>query len=147
MPQADAVLEGVARALRPGGRFVAELGGHGNVAVIVDALLAVARRRPKGARVCSPWYFPSVKEYRAKLERAGFAVEEIGSFARPTVLPTGVEGWLEVFAQPFFGALSPAERSATLCEVVELLRPALCGADGTWTAPYVRLRFRARIPA
>ncbi len=146
MPDADAVLGGVARALRPGGRFVAELGGHGNVAAIVVALLAVVRSRPEGAQVCSPWYFPTAGEYRAKIERAGFAVEKIIAFARPTVLPTGIGGWLDVFAQPFLGTLPPAERPAALREAVELLRPALCGADGTWTADYVRLRFKARIP-
>ena len=39
------VIAGVARALRPGGRFVGEMGGHGNVAAIVTALLAVLERR------------------------------------------------------------------------------------------------------
>ncbi|MBM3520657.1 MAG: class I SAM-dependent methyltransferase, partial [Alphaproteobacteria bacterium] len=45
MKAADKVAEGVSRALKPGGRFVAEFGGHGNVAAIVTAMLAVARHR------------------------------------------------------------------------------------------------------
>ena len=36
----DAVIQGVHRALKPGGRFVAEMGGHGNVAAINVALCA-----------------------------------------------------------------------------------------------------------
>jgi len=28
-------------------------------------------------------------------------------------------------------------------EVIELLRPALCDADGVWTADHIRLRFAA----
>src|SRR4029450_2755203 len=39
MKRADAVIDGVWRALRPGGRFVAECGGHGCVAKIEAGLL------------------------------------------------------------------------------------------------------------
>ncbi len=144
MPDADGVLAGVARALRPGGRFVAELGGHGNVAAIVVALLAVVHAR--GAGVRSPWYFPTVGEYRAKLEGAGFVIDEIATFARPTVLPTGMEGWLEVFARPFLAPLPAVARAGALDEVVELLRPVLCDGAGVWTADYVRLRVKAHLP-
>ena len=41
MSDHDAVLQGVHRALKPGGRFVAECGGQGNIAAIRVALLAV----------------------------------------------------------------------------------------------------------
>ncbi len=34
----------VRRVLRPGGRFVAEMGGHGNVAAILVGLTAVLAR-------------------------------------------------------------------------------------------------------
>src|SRR3977135_3330645 len=37
----DALLDGVARALRRGGRFVAEFGGHGNIAAIEEAIKTV----------------------------------------------------------------------------------------------------------
>ena len=39
------------------------------------------------------------------------------------------------------------EAAAARAEAVELLRPSLCDASGNWTADYVRLRFRARLPA
>jgi SAM-dependent methyltransferase len=52
IPEADqdAVLASVASALRPGGRFVAELGGRGNVASVVEAVRAecAARGYPEG---------------------------------------------------------------------------------------------------
>ncbi len=41
----ELVIAGVARALRSRGRFVAELGGHGNVAAIATAMRAVAQAR------------------------------------------------------------------------------------------------------
>ena len=45
MADADAVVAGVRRALRPGGRFVAEFGGHGCVERIRRALIAALDRR------------------------------------------------------------------------------------------------------
>ena len=141
---ADAVLESVSRALVSGGRFVAEFGGHGCVAAIVVAMVAVLERRGVDGRAAVPWYFPSVEEYRTRLSRHGFAVDSIALIPRPTPLPTDMRGWLETFAGPFVGQLAGDERSAALDEAVELLRPALCDGSGQWTADYVRLRFRAR---
>lgn len=141
----DAVLKGVRRSLKPGGRFAGELGGHGNGAAITVALLAVLTRHGvQDAAFLNPWYFPTTDEYRAKLEAAGFQVDSIEPFPRPVILPTDMRGWLETFAGPFFQALPPQERSGALDEVVGLLRPALCDAEGRWTVDYVRLRFLAR---
>jgi trans-aconitate methyltransferase len=144
MPEAGAVLAGVYRALVPGGRFVAEMGGHGNVASIVVAFHAVLARRGIDASALSPWYFPTAEEYAAKLEAAGFTIDTIASHTRATALPTDMDGWLTTFAGPFFAALDPADRVAARNETVALLRPALCDRRGRWTADYVRLRFAAR---
>lgn len=144
MLQPEAVLAGIRRALVPGGRFVAEFGGHGNIAAIVTALLAVLRRRGDLA-VRKPWYNPTPDEYQALLEKHGFVVEVIGLHPRPTPLPTGMTGWLETFAGPFLDRVPVREREATVAEIVELLAPTLRDASGNWTADYVRLRFRARI--
>ncbi len=143
MPDADAVLLGVRRALRPGGRFVAEMGGHGNIASILVALAAVLSRRGIEASSLSPFYFPSADAYRARLERAGFAVSEITLFPRPTILPGSIEAWLDTFAEPFLGVLPAAQRLCARAEVADLLRPVLVDEKGTWIADYVRLRFRA----
>src|SRR5258708_18418807 len=124
----DAVIVGVARALKPGGRFAAEMGGHGCVAAITVALVAALDRRgfPNAASAI-PWYFPTVDDYRARLERAGFVVEYIALIPRPTSLPTGMRPWLETFAIPFTGRLQEAERGKLLDEVVDMLPPVLCG--------------------
>jgi len=143
MPRQDDVLAGVARALRPGGRFVAEMGGHGNVAAITTALRAVLARR--GATSEWSWFFPTPAEYRARLERAGFVVDSMELIPRPTALPAGLSSWLEMFAQAFFARLPAADVPAALREAEELLRPALCDERGEWTADYVRLRFSAHL--
>lgn len=139
----EAVLAGVQRALKPGGRFVAEMGGHNNTAAIVVAIAAVLARRGLDANRLSPWYFPSAAAYRKKLEDARFTVTEIGIFPRPTVLTSGIEAWLDNFAEDFFAPLPAAERGAALAEVADLLRPVLADETGTWIADYVRLRFCA----
>jgi SAM-dependent methyltransferase len=145
MKRPDDVLAGIARALRPGGRFIAEFGGHGNVASIVVALLAIVRRYPGGASVQTPWYFPTSDVYAAKLEQHGFTIDSIALIPRPTPLPTGMDGWLETFARPFFGVVPVEEQAAARAAVVDLLRPALCDESGLWTADYVRLRVTAHL--
>jgi trans-aconitate methyltransferase len=140
----DAVIGGVARALKPGGRFAGEMGGHGCVAAIAVALIAVLERRGVDGKTASPWYFPTVADYRARLERGGFTVEYIELIPRPTPLPTGMAGWLETFAAPFLGRLSAEERAGALEEAIAMLRPVLCDETGRWTADYMRLRFLAR---
>jgi SAM-dependent methyltransferase len=139
----DAVIAGTARALRPGGRFVGEFGGHGNVAAITVALLAALARRGIDGVPLIPWYFSTTAEYRCRLERYGFAVESIDLIPRPTPLPTGMEAWLENFADPFLQSVARSDRDLVRAEAVELLRPVLRDAGGNWTADYVRLRFAA----
>lgn len=142
MPKADAVIDGISRALKPGGRFVAEFGGHGNVAAIVTAMRAVGERRGGDLSLASPWYFPAPHVYQSLLEGHGFTVKRIALIPRPVVLKTGIEGWLMLFRKPFFAQFGPAAQQA-LAETIDLLRPALCDAEGNWTADYVRLRVEA----
>jgi SAM-dependent methyltransferase len=144
MTRPEAVIAGVRRALKPGGRFVGEFGGHGNVAAIATALLAVLARRGIDGRRHYPWFFPTTDEYARLLEAGGFAVREIALIPRPTPLPTGMRGWLSTFADPLLTALPEADRSIAVDEAVALLAPSLCDSKGGWTADYVRLRFAAR---
>ncbi|MGF1630065.1 MAG: class I SAM-dependent methyltransferase [Kiloniellaceae bacterium] len=141
----DVVLQGVARALRPGGRFVGEMGGAGNVAVIALAVSAALEARGIDSRAANPWYFPTPQEYCARLEAAGFEVLSIELIPRPTPLPGEIAGWLETFCESFIKQVPQAEQPAFLAEVTEALRPSLCDAEGRWTADYVRLRFVARL--
>src|SRR5262249_47518213 len=61
----DKVIAGAYRALRPGGRFVAECGGHGCVNKIKTALVDALNRRGSDGEAASPWYFPTVEDYSA----------------------------------------------------------------------------------
>jgi SAM-dependent methyltransferase len=142
----DAVIAGVARALKPGGRFVAEMGGHGCIAAITVAIVAVMARYGIDAKPLIPWYFPTVDDYKSRLERHGFSVDYIELIPRPTPLPTNMARWLEVFAAFVFSRLPEERRAAARDEVIELLRLVLCDERGRWTGDYIRLRFAAHVP-
>jgi SAM-dependent methyltransferase len=144
MLEPDRVLASVARALVRNGRFVAEFGGKGNVAAILTALTATLRRRGVDVRARTPWYYPAPAEYEARLNAAGFTVERLEYFGRPTPLPTGMRAWLETFALSFLEQFPDYERDAVIAEVEGLLAPSLRDDAGNWIADYVRLRFVAR---
>lgn len=143
MRDPDAVIDGVWRALRPGGRFVAEMGGAGNVAAVIGALESVLGQRGIDARAALPWYFPTPEEYRAKLERRGFVVNQMRLMPRPTQLPGRLGDWLDTFAESYLALVPAAARPQIKDGVEELLRNQLFDAETGWTVDYVRLRFAA----
>ena len=93
MPRLDAVIAGVWRALRGGGRFVSEFGGGNNVALIRAALYEELAARGADARTVDPWTFPGDDDYRRRLEARGFRVETITLIDRPTPLPGDIIAW------------------------------------------------------
>ena len=140
----DAMMRQVHRVLKPGGRFVAEMGGHGNVAAIHVALTAVLDRYGFGDRERDVNYYPSIDSYADRLKRNGFKVERIGLIPRPTRLPeSGMEGWLRTFRRGVLEGLPADVRETAVREIVALLEPALRDEAGNWTVDYVRLRLKA----
>jgi trans-aconitate methyltransferase len=125
MLEPDRVAAAVARALKPGGRFVGEMGGKGNISAIDGAIRTNIRN-----------YYPSVSEYSAVLERNGFEVTFMTLFDRPTPLE-GEEKGLREWLQTFRG-----DNTRPVEEVESELRPRLFH-DGRWVADYRRLRFIA----
>jgi trans-aconitate methyltransferase len=143
MKQAEKVVEGVAAALKPGGRFVGEFGGQGNVATIRDALHSALRKRNVDPWSVDPWYYATPQEYTTLLNRYDFTVDYIELMPRPTKLPGDILGWLDIFAQPFSHAVADTERAGFLADVRRQLESTLHKPDGSWYADYVRLRFKA----
>ena len=140
----EPVIACVRRALTPGGRFVAELGGKGNVQTTATAVANAAR----GVGVeppASPWYFPSLGHYTGLLEAGGLEVTFALLFDRPTALEgeQGMRRWVEMFGDGTLAAVPPERREEFLAAVEERLRPTLY-RDGTWYADYRRLRVVAR---
>lgn len=145
MPRQDLVVAGVRRALKPGGRFVGELGGAGNCASLVAALeaeLAACGHAPAGL---NPWTFPDEHTFAALLAAEGFIIEQLSLFARPTPFEREVTDWLTLMAQSFLAPVPLSSREDFLAAVAARLR-SLLYRDDVWVLDYVRLRFAARLP-
>ncbi|HEX2282168.1 MAG TPA: methyltransferase domain-containing protein [Thermomicrobiales bacterium] len=149
MSPPEAVAASVARALVPGGRFVAEMGGSGNIATIVAAVYqALAEEGIPEERVRNPWYFPTIGEYASLLEGAGFEVRFVQLFDRPTPLDdcaNGIADWLRMFGGDLLAPVPAGRRTRVQERVNDLTRPRL-QREERWVADYRRLRFVAVIP-
>jgi SAM-dependent methyltransferase len=137
----------MSRALKPGGRLVAELGGRGNIAALLDAsdraLRALGVADPERFH---PWFYPSVGEYAALLELHGFEVAFATLFDRPTPLDGGddaIPNWFRMFGARLTEPLSPGQMPEYFRLVRELAAPRL-HRDSGWLADYRRLRIAAR---
>ncbi len=135
---AGGAVSSIARALVPGGRFVAEFGGKGNIASVLAALRVVLG---PSADEQSPWFYPSIGEYSSLLERHGLEVRNASLFSRPTELEgeNGMDEWLRMFTQTYLRQFSPERAGEIVHQLVEHLRPVLY-RDGVWTVDYRRLR-------
>lgn len=141
--EARRVISAVHSVLEPGGRFVAELGGRGNVRSVERALEESLAERGISSSGRNPWYFPSLAEYAGLLEEGGFEVTYASLFDRPTPIgDEGIERWLQVFAGSFLDGLPDDTRRGIVSSVAEKVRPELLTEDG-WVADYRRLRLRA----
>jgi len=145
----SAVAAGVFRALRPGGRFVGEMGGEGNIATLRAALHAELAERGYAMPGGDPQWYAAPDEFADIYEAAGFTDIEASLIPRPTPLPAGVAGWLRTFRTGFLDAagVPDAEQPEVSAAVERRLEPAFRQPDGSWLADYVRLRFSMRKPA
>ncbi len=148
MPDQRAVAEGVFRALKPGGRYVGECGGFGNIAAIRTALRAVLQAHGFSPDSGGGQTYQTAEAFTEIHAAAGFTDIEAWIIPRPTPLPTGIRGWLKTFRAGFLDEAGvPEDARAKVVDAVEaLLAPQLRDAAGNWSADYVRLRWQARKP-
>jgi trans-aconitate methyltransferase len=143
---AEAAANSISRALKPGGRFVAEFGGRGNTDALLEAVYQELDLLGVGdPRALNPWYYPAIGEYATVLDRAGLEVTFAALFDRPTPLEDGenaLANWLAMFGTCFTDALAPELREPFVRRVEESAAPRL-RPDGVWTVDYRRLRIRA----
>ena len=141
---AASVLNGAHRALKANGRFIAEMGGQGNIAAIRTALSchACPVRQSMPKRLPHRFFHPQPTTNSSSNNPASACSPSISSLAQPRSHTAWRPGSTPS-AMASSTALPPSDRSAALAEAVTLLRPILCDSDGNWTADYVRLRFHA----
>lgn len=144
MREPDAVIARVRAALRPGGRFVAEMGGHGNIAAIIAAA-GDAAREVAGVTLAPAWYFPTLGEQAARLEAGGFRIHAAWWFERPTPLEgeAGMTNWLRMFGGGLWGGVPEGALAEVVTLTEQRLRNTTLHVEGRWVADYCRLRFVA----
>ncbi|MFI5452351.1 class I SAM-dependent methyltransferase [Pedobacter sp. UC225_61] len=141
----DALIEGLYKSLKTGGRLAAEFGGKGNVKSITDAIESAARQLGLAEQIVTNfWFFPSVSTYTTLLEKQGFEVEQAWLFDRPTKLngENGMYDWISQFAQHAFKKLTTIQSEEVKNLAVQLLKPNYF-KNGEWVADYRRLRIKA----
>lgn len=149
MLDADAVASGVFRSLKPGGRFVGEMGGEGNLKTLRTALREELEARGYAAPATDPQWYAGVEEFARIYGRVGFEHVEAELIPRETDLAEGVCPWVLTFRAGFMDMAGvPEEVRPAIAEAVERrVAPILRRADGSWFADYVRLRFTMRKPS
>jgi len=142
------VLAGIARALHKGGRFVAQMGGHGNGEGIIAAFDAVGERSQwRNAYVGHPpaYGFHHPQDYRLWLAEAGFAVEECRLISKDMIHAdrAALQGWIRTAWHPYTSRITEKERDAFIEEVTtEYLHAHPADKAGIHVA-MVRLQVRA----
>jgi SAM-dependent methyltransferase len=143
-------LTAVYNALKPGGKFVFECGGHGNIAELQTAITAsllahgVSLER---AREINPWFFSDEAWMKQTLAGIGFHVDHIELEYRPTKLTPkdesgggGLEGWIRVFGASMLDGLENKDDVVKYaCDLLENVVTKSDEERSQWVG-YVRLR-------
>jgi len=138
------VLTSVRKVLKPGGRFIAEMGGFMNCIGIRSALHDILKSKGHNPEDHDPWYFPSVENYTNLLTTAGFEITHISLSPRITPLSGELKDWLELFVRPFFLQKFTDEKASEIMREVENRCRRDCQDDnGNWAVMMTRLRFSA----
>lgn len=144
------VISGIARALRPGGRLVAQMGGAGNVATVIASFEAVMQQPRWGSDFRgfeSTYGFHHPQDYASWLSAAGFEVHEARLIPKDMVHAdrAAFVGWLRSAWHPYTSPVGAADRPAFIEAVAaEFLAANPADAEGRIHVPTMRLQVRAR---
>jgi len=142
---AENAVKSIRQSINSGGLFVLEMGGHGNVQTILEALrwcLAKYKVDYKGSK---NFFFPNISQYSTMLENNAFEVKEARLFDRMTALDDGANGlrnWIQQFAADDLTKLSNEQIEEVLTAIEDRCRKRLY-FDDCWHADYRRLRIVA----
>ncbi len=143
--QKEKAIDQIFKVLKPGGRFVAEMGGKGNIGNITRALKnSLYKNGFVDLSKKEIWYFPSIAEYSSILEQKGFRVTFAAHFDRETLLKgdEGIKNWLRMFARPYLEGLNDKDANLILEETEQQVMSTNY-IQGKWYADYKRLRVAA----
>lgn len=145
----DRLFAEMARVLRPGGRLVAQCGGHGNIHRVHAHARAVGRRAefaPALGAWEEPWEFATAELTTARLARAGLVPAEVWLATAPTPFPDEAafaEFVRTVVLRPWLARLTDVAGERFVNAVTQLT----ARDDPSLTLDYVRLNLSAHRPA
>jgi trans-aconitate methyltransferase len=124
IPDQLAVLHGVHRALKRGGRLLFQMGGRGNIAEIlpvVEEIMAREPWRPYFTGFVFPYYFFGPEEYEEWLEQAGFQTQRVELIPKdmPRVGKKGLVGWIRSTWLPYLEPVPAENRLAFIEEIAD----------------------------
>lgn len=142
----DRLFSRLADTLRPDGLLIAQCGGAGNIAEVIQTTGRVSRRPPFDAHLADfdrEWFFAGPEETRSRLGRAGFVDVETNMEPRDAVLATGghAERYLMAIVLRLHMELLPEGLRYAFAEAVAV---ELANEEGLVTLDYVRLNMKAR---
>jgi trans-aconitate methyltransferase len=150
MPDQPAAIQGIARALKPGGRMLLSMGGRGTAALprkAIAELIVEPRWSAFLADASSPHYFFGPAEYLPWLAEAGLHADRVELVPKPMCLANvqALEGWLRTTWMTYWQRLPIEERPDFLHEFTERVRAGCKMADGgELLMPMVNLEIEAR---
>lgn len=145
----DRLFRGMHRALRPGGRLLAQCGGGPNIAHLRERMAALAaspKFSPFLANFPSPWLFQDAEGAADTLRRAGFVDIETSVEATPTVMETRqhyVEFVRTIIARAHLDCLPDQDQRG---QYVSQLADLAAADDPPFLLDYWRLNLSARRP-
>lgn len=144
----EAVAAAIFRALKPGGRFVGEMGGEGNIATLRNGIRAELMARGYPVPPEDPQWYPTPEQFNRVYRDAGFTDIDAKIIPRETELESGVAEWVKTFRAGWLDAaqVPEADRDEVAAAIERRLEARLRRPDGSWFADYVRLRFTMRKP-
>jgi trans-aconitate 2-methyltransferase len=119
VPDQRAAVQGIARALHPGGRLIAQMGGHGNVSEVIAAFERVsgsARWRSVVTPGELPYRFHIPASYESWLLESGMEVQECRLIPKDMVHDDSsiFIGWLRTAWHPYTAGVPLEVRDAFL---------------------------------
>lgn len=147
-----AAIHGIARALRPGGRLIAQCGGRGNVAAVIATFERVAATPPwrdMSTPGEMPYRFHGAGEYKTWLEEAHLKIEECRLIEKDMVHESRSTfiGWLRTAWHPHTAGVALELRDSFLEETASRYIAAHpLDNQGRVHVGAVRLQVRARKP-
>jgi len=149
MPNPEAVVRGIARAIKPGGRIFLSMGGRGTASSGFKAL-AIMSQDPRWSEAIhsapSPYHFLGPREYEPWLAGAALHVDRVELVQKPMrhASLAALEGWFRTTWMAYSDRVPESQRAEFLHELAERAsKDCSIAEDGAILMPMVNLEVEA----